>query len=125
MISSRGHVLTAAHNVLDEATGFTSVKGGGLIKDCTVLVAVFVADREPARWAYIAKIVSTDDALTKKLLPCDYLELSSPSLLDLAVLQITSAVETKPPSFSGEGRVAIIEEHRKFEDVKYMKVDIM
>jgi hypothetical protein len=86
-------------------------------------VAVFAGDTNPARWAFTAKIVSTLDALTKRLLPSDYPELSSPSLLDLAVLQITAAVETKPPCYSGIQQVQVIKQESNFDDVFYLRTN--
>jgi hypothetical protein len=122
IISCRGHILTAAHNILNGATGFSTVLGGSW-NTCEVLVAVFAGDTNPARWAFTAKVVSTLDALTKKLLPSDYPELSSPSLLDVAVLQITAAVETKPPCYSGIQQVQIIKQESNFDDVFYLRTN--
>jgi serine/threonine protein kinase/outer membrane protein assembly factor BamD (BamD/ComL family) len=119
MISCRGHILTAAHNVLNEATRYTTVLGGSW-DSCEVLVAIFSGDTKPARWAYIAKIVSTLDVLTKTL-TCP--EVSAPSLLDLAVLKITAAITTDPLVFSGIGPVEILDRHSNFGHVSYLRIN--
>jgi tetratricopeptide (TPR) repeat protein/S1-C subfamily serine protease len=131
MVSCKGHILTAAHNVLDANTSFTTVVGSNStqsieqqIENCTLLVGMFSGDTEPTRWAYTARIVSTAAALTAKLSPSSYPELSTASLLDIAVLQITATVETAPPSFSGLGSVNITEEGSKLlEDVFYLQTN--
>jgi hypothetical protein len=77
---------------------------------------MFSGDTEPTRWAYTARIVSTADALAAKLSSSSYPELSTASLLDIAVLQITAAVKTSPPSFSGVGPVKITKVDIKLDE---------
>jgi hypothetical protein len=91
IVSDTGHILTAAHVVMDYAS--KSVFFGRT--HCTILVAVFVADDQPTRYCYTARIVSAPALLQKMV--------TKTSLLDIAVLQITGTITTSPPTFSGIG----------------------
>jgi hypothetical protein len=89
IVSDTGHILTAAHVVMDYET--KSILYGR--NNCSVLVATFVADDQPTRFQYSARIVSTSSSLQKMV--------AIISLLDIAVLQIDGNTKTNPPLFSG------------------------
>ena len=92
-ILAGGRVLTCAHNVMDPFSEQMLVA-----ENCVVLVAAFTATDEPARWAYVAEVLTPLAVLREK---------HEEQLLDLALLQITSAVTCDPPQCPGKDAVMV------------------
>jgi hypothetical protein len=86
-----GRVLTCAHNVMDPGTEQPLVT-----ENCVVLIGAYAGDAEPARWAYAAEVLTPLAVLREK---------HAGQLLDLALLQITSAVTCDPPHCLGKAAV--------------------
>jgi V8-like Glu-specific endopeptidase len=96
LISDLGHILTAAHVVMDPRT--MALFHGR--QNCTVLVAKYVADDKPPVVTWCAQICSTDNAL--KQLVARSSDPSKKDLKDLAVLRVTGNVTcSQPPIVPG------------------------
>jgi hypothetical protein len=81
-----GIVLTAAHMAM----------GLHMTENYVVLIGAYTGDAEPARWAYAAEVLTPLAVLREE---------HEGTLLDLALLQIASAVTCDPPHCPGKDAV--------------------
>jgi V8-like Glu-specific endopeptidase len=103
LISDLGHILTAAHIVMDPRT-LTVFHGRA---NCTVLVAKYVADDTPPIVTWHARICSTENAL--KQFATRSSDPSKEDLKDLAVLQLSGNIAcSEPPKVLGVQPVGFI-----------------
>ena len=103
LISDLGHILTAAHVVMNPHT----MKLFDGRSNCTVLVAKYVADDKPPVVTWHAQICSTDNAL--KQLVTRSSDPSKKDLKDLAVLKLNgNATCNQPPIVTGVQPVGFI-----------------
>jgi V8-like Glu-specific endopeptidase len=103
LISDIGHILTAAHVVMDPRT--MALFHGR--QHCTVLVAKYVADDKPPVVTWRASICSTDNALKQVVARSS--DPSKKDLKDLAVLRLNGNVTcSQPPMVPGVQPVGFI-----------------
>jgi hypothetical protein len=92
LTSDLGHILTAAHVVMDPYRTMALFYGR---PHCTVLVAKYVADDKPPVVTWRARICSTDTALKQVVTRSS--DPSKEDLKDLAVLQLNGNVTCSQP----------------------------
>ena len=89
IVSSEGHIITAAHNIIDHST--LQLYNGKPVGECAVLVGTYMDETSNTRWSYTAEVLTSEADLRRE---CDVSSaFTSTTLLDIAVLKIAARVE--------------------------------